>query len=53
LSFWSGKGLRFFDLVEGDGAVDWEKRGGERDSPGGGKQEKKGKMRQHCTILCN
>ena len=33
LSFWSGKGLRFFDLVEGDGAVDREKRGREAGFP--------------------
>jgi len=30
-----------------------EKRGGKRDSQGGGKWEKKGKIMQHCAIFCN
>ena len=27
--------------------------GGKRDSQGGGKREKKGKITQHCAIFCN
>ena len=30
-----------------------EKRGGKRDSQGGGKREKKGKITQHCAIFRN
>ena len=30
-----------------------EKRGGKRDSQGGGKREKKGKIMQHCAIFRN